>query len=558
MPYLAQGSEVDNPSNKLTNDADDGYNEQGGYSCSVRSVTQWEDYRSGYILEHPNYWSRYMDRKIEGDFEIYSNWTGMEWPPVHWKSHRLEWKGGTLGPNQGQVTYNDESQAAARVTMKTVNMDGKDVFYTYTDQGYRRDGDWTLMGNNWTKGTCIMEFNRVCPDTPEKAFDLEADSRGADGRVAHNLLFVQDTDISFRPRIVYDNVKAHASGRWFQEGGECVDQVVRGCFNNGTCVGPNQCECAEGWSGDDCSVPVCSQTCHHNGNCTLPDTCTCEKGWDGYDCSIAVCAQEVRKTRETRCCVRFSKLTPPPPPPPPPSPSPQCNNFGECVAPDTCKCKQWPNTFYDGFEGGGRPIFRKPNGDAQMTGWTGYDCSVPICVQSEKFTLNINRTTQEDMLVMLGGHGKDGKLVCEDVRCHDYNLMVTQNDGTSFQTGCGFDPIDTGCCDAIDRDIDVDENGNPLYGELVRFICHQCKPENLERTAHNVTCNGMVVNSIRYDRLDQIASNFRWSPDPKITLSDPKMCGRNHNPGGMLGVDAGGNPTNVEYYKSYLAGVGPE
>ena len=193
-----------------------------------------------------------------------------------------------------------------------------------------------------------------------------------------------------------------------------------------------------------------------------------------------------------------------------------------------------------------------------MTGWTGYDCSVPICVQSEKFTLNINRTTQEDMLVMLGGHGKDGKLVCEDVRCHDYNLMVTQNDGTSFQTGCGFDPIDTGCCDAIDRDIDVDENGNPLYGELVRFICHQCKPENLERTAHNVTCNGMVVNSIRYDRLDQIASNFRWSPDPKITLSDPKMCGRNHNPGGMLGVDAGGNPTNVEYYKSYLAGVGPE
>lgn len=29
------------------------------------------------------------------------------------------------------------------------------------------------------------------------------------------------------------------------EGGECVDQVIRGCFNNGTCVAPDVCECAE-------------------------------------------------------------------------------------------------------------------------------------------------------------------------------------------------------------------------------------------------------------------------------------------------------------------------
>lgn len=35
----------------------------------------------------------------------------------------------------------------------------------------------------------------------------------------------------------------------------------------------------------------------------------------------------------------------------------------------------------DGREAGGRPLHRKPNGDAQQTGWTGYDCSVPICVQ---------------------------------------------------------------------------------------------------------------------------------------------------------------------------------
>ena len=28
---------------------------QGGYFCSIRSVTEWEDYRSGYLFEHPNY-----------------------------------------------------------------------------------------------------------------------------------------------------------------------------------------------------------------------------------------------------------------------------------------------------------------------------------------------------------------------------------------------------------------------------------------------------------------------------------------------------------------------
>lgn len=46
-----------------------------------------------------------------------------------------------------------------------------------------------------------------------------------------------------------------------------------------------------------------------------------------------------------------------------------------------CKCAQWDSDFVDGREGGGRPLFRKPNGDPQQTGWTGYDCSVPICVQ---------------------------------------------------------------------------------------------------------------------------------------------------------------------------------
>lgn len=51
------------------------------------------------------------------------------------------------------------------------------------------------------------------------------------------------------------------------------------------------------------------------------------------------------------------------------------------MAPDVCKCARWDNAFRDGREAGGRPLFLKPNGDPQQTGWTGYDCSVPICVQ---------------------------------------------------------------------------------------------------------------------------------------------------------------------------------
>ncbi len=42
---------------------DPGY--QGGYECSIRSVTKWEN--ASYVIEHPNYYSRYMNSKIEKD-----------------------------------------------------------------------------------------------------------------------------------------------------------------------------------------------------------------------------------------------------------------------------------------------------------------------------------------------------------------------------------------------------------------------------------------------------------------------------------------------------------
>ena len=47
---------------------------QGGYHCSVRSVTEWEEpgapHGKGRILDHPNYYSRYMDSKVEDDGKV--------------------------------------------------------------------------------------------------------------------------------------------------------------------------------------------------------------------------------------------------------------------------------------------------------------------------------------------------------------------------------------------------------------------------------------------------------------------------------------------------------
>jgi len=253
--------------------------------------------------------------------------------------------------------------------------------------------------------------------------------------------------------------------------------VVRGCFNNGTCIAPNTCQCAPGWSGTDCSIPVCEQTCLHNGNCTHPNTCTCERGWSDHDCSVALCAQE-------------------------------CNN-GNCVAPDTCGCDQWENGWRDGRVGGGVPLFKKPNGDPQMTGYTGYDCNTPICVQAERFRLNIDTSAStQGEIVSLGGHGKDGALECNDVRCPEYDKMVTQNDGRSFQSGCGWDVIETGCCFEVNDD-------------SAAYVCLRC--EELLVSAHNATCAQGALREWEFESLSKVPLTFR-------TLDGIRECGPSLSP----------------------------
>ena len=372
---------------------------QGGYRCSIRANTQWEN--ENFVFSHPNFYSRYMNIKRQEDGKIYTFWVkNMSWPPTHRKSRVLDKVYHFKSPKDAVVTYENLS-------------------FSFTNEGYRRYGIWNRTSNPWAYGACIMEFFRDCVSDRKKQYDVFGKAYDSN---------VQDTDLAFRPRITYDDRRVHSIGRWKQAGGSCVDNVIRGCANNGTCIAPNTCKCAKGWSGFDCKTPLCIvNPCLHNGNCTLPETCTCEKGWTGIQCEIPMCAQE-------------------------------CQNGGQCVAPDVCKCYQWPNEFRDGRSAGGRPLFQDYDGTPLMSGWMGYDCASPICTQNEKFILNVPSNIQQlknqiKGFELLGGHGGDALMTCTDPksgitlpRCPQYDIYVTGNDGQSFQTGCGFDPFDTGCC----------------------------------------------------------------------------------------------------------------
>ncbi|KAF0687658.1 Aste57867_20642 [Aphanomyces stellatus] len=323
---------------------------QGGYACSMRSLTQFEKPATraspAYYWNHPNYYSRYMNNS-------------MYWPPLYAKS---------------PAVWDD------------------------TQDGYTRHGIWSYISpTQWQKGTCLLEFERTCP-----------------GRTTTTV--VTEPDSTYRQVLLFTAANATPAVQLFVG---CVDYVLRGCYNNGTCVAPDTCACAPGWVGADCSIPVCAPACVH-GTCTLPNTCTCDLGWTGAICTVAICAQE-------------------------------CRNGGQCVAPDTCLCVTWPSLWRDGQRNGGQPTFQLPDGSPQLTGcvvivvvivivtvfvtlsrWTGYDCNTPICTQAQRFVLNVVRTSP----AFVAMRGTVGKTPCVHLRCPQYDIEVTSNDGTSFQSGC--------------------------------------------------------------------------------------------------------------------------
>lgn len=473
---------------------------QGGYRCSIRAVTKWEN--ESYVASHPNYYSRYMNLKTEIDGKSYSFWRGMLWPPLHHKSRILDVvmepsirdanfpcdPKFVSGTDTDQCFFDPEKLVGYKDPLRPGRMvRDYNLTLAYTNEGWRRLGEWNTTGIEWRHGMCIMGFFRNCTGGHSEIEVKARQKKMTDMRTNRYGVSVMDPDVSYRSRISYDNFRVRHQGRWTVVGGECIDQVIRGCYNNGTCVAPNTCQCAEGWEGYDCTKPICAQTCNHHGNCTFPDVCTCERGWEGNDCSIPICAQD-------------------------------CLNDGVCVAPDTCKCTQWPNAFRDGRLNGGRPLFQNPDGFPLNTGWTGFDCGTPICVQASNFYLNVAKKRQSALgteIVKMGGHGGDNRQKCVDdqgdvqPRCPQYNVYVTGNEGITFQGGCGFDPYDTGCC--------VD---SATYAD--RVDCYYCPFARRRETNNTFFCHG------DYDKITE--------PSASNALNffknggNLRMCGRYHNP----------------------------
>ena len=49
-----------------------------------------------------------------------------------------------------------------------------------------------------------------------------------------------------------------------------------------------RCECSPGWTGEDCSSPVCDPRCSHHGDCQAGQ-CLCHPGWSGTHCTLDGC-----------------------------------------------------------------------------------------------------------------------------------------------------------------------------------------------------------------------------------------------------------------------------
>ncbi|KAL6073708.1 Stabilin 2 [Balamuthia mandrillaris] len=168
------------------------------------------------------------------------------------------------------------------------------------------------------------------------------------------------------------------------------------CSGYGTCDRQTgSCSCVEGRTGPDCSIPVCGSTdslqCSHHGLCLWNEEsnsshCECDVGWTGDNCAVATCST--------------------------------CSGNGACVAeldPPRCLCdgpEDWvpytgstPNiSRAEGWTGaecdvlvtncdsgvsrcGSRCGGNFTEGYGCMvnecpTGWKGWDCNTPVCVNT--------------------------------------------------------------------------------------------------------------------------------------------------------------------------------
>merc|ERR1711968_246076 len=80
------------------------------------------------------------------------------------------------------------------------------------------------------------------------------------------------------------------------DGDDCIRiSCANGCSGHGQCVQTNDneqmCSCQDGYGGPkgDCAMRICPYNCQGHGYCDESGTCLCDSGYTGTDCSIPLC-----------------------------------------------------------------------------------------------------------------------------------------------------------------------------------------------------------------------------------------------------------------------------